>query len=81
MTEEKKKEEQNADLATTKKEKEWLSAPEFAKKVGVCANTARKILRAEKTGVHLICTPGHTRETYKVHVTVVARFLRRTTPA
>ncbi len=60
---------------------EWIGTKEAAKRLGVSPNTARKILAKEKTGVHLICTPGHTKPMYRIQSSVVDRILRRTTPA
>lgn len=59
----------------------WIGTTVAAKQLGVCPNTALKILRKEKTGVHFIYTPGRAKPIVRIDPVVIDRILRRTTPA
>lgn len=59
----------------------WISTATAARQLGVCPNTALKILRKEKTGVHFIYTPGRAKPIVRINPIVIDRILRRSTPA
>jgi predicted DNA-binding transcriptional regulator YafY len=61
-------------------QEEMITVKEFAKRLGVSLETARRIARSESSGVHVWFTPGSTKKPMiRISSTVVDRIMRRST--
>jgi predicted DNA-binding transcriptional regulator YafY len=59
---------------------EMITVKEFARRLGVSLETARRIARSESSGVHVWFTPGSTKKPMiRIEAGVVDRIMRRST--